>query len=68
MRRALGVLAVVAMTVGLFVTATENEVQQQEVITCDDCSHDGDDRKSSLYDNALACDDCSHDGDDRKSS
>ncbi len=68
MRRALGVLAVVAMTVGIFATTTENEVQQQEVITCDDCSHDGDDRKSSLYDNALACDDCSHDGDDRKSS
>ncbi|MBT8299576.1 MAG: hypothetical protein KJO52_14695 [Maribacter sp.] len=68
MRRALSILAVVAMTVGLFVTTTENEIQEQEVITCDDCSHEKDDRGNSLYSDTLACDDCSHEKDDRGNS
>ena len=68
MKRALSILAVVAMTVGLFATTTENEIQEQEVITCDDCSHKTDDRGNSLYNNELACDDCSHKTDDRGNS
>ena len=68
MKRALSILAVVAMTVGLFVSTTENEIQNQEVITCDDCSHEKDDRGNSLYSNELACDDCSHEKDDRGNS
>ncbi len=68
MKRALSILAVVAMTVGLFVSTTENEIQNQEVITCDDCSHAKDDRGNSLYSNELACDDCSHAKDDRGNS
>ena len=51
MKRALSILAVVAMTVGLFATTTENEIQNQEVITCDDCAHERDDRGNSLYNN-----------------
>ena len=47
MKRALSILAVVAMTVGLFVSTTENEIQNQEVITCDDCAHAKDDRGNS---------------------
>ncbi len=65
MRRALGILAVVAMTVGLLATTTENEIQNQEVITCDDCRHESDDREQ-LYENALSCDDCRHESDDRE--
>ncbi len=68
MKRTLSILAVVAMTIGLFATTTENEIQNQEAITCDDCSHAGDDRGNSLYNNELACDDCSHAGDDRGNS
>ncbi len=68
MRRALSILAVVAMTVGLFATTTENEIQDQEVITCDDCAHESDDRGNSLYNNELACDDCAHESDDRGNS
>ena len=60
MRRALSILAVVAMTLGLFATTTENEIQDQEVITCDDCSHESDDRGTEVV-----CDDCSHESDDR---
>jgi len=44
MKRALSILAVVAMTVGLFAITTENEIQDQEVITCDNCAKDSDDR------------------------
>ena len=55
MRRALGILAVVAMTLGLMATTTENEIQEQPTISCDDCSHDKEIRE------AVACDDCSHD-------
>ena len=68
MKRALSILAVVAMTVGLFVSTTENEIQNQEVITCDDCAHAKDDRGNSLYSNELACDDCAHAKDDRGNS
>ena len=60
MRRALSILAVVAMTVGLFATTTENEIQDQEVITCDDCALDFDDTP------ALATDKYDRESDDRE--
>ena len=68
MKRALSIMAVVAMTVGLFVATAQNEIQNQEEITCDDCAHESDDRGNSLYNNELACDDCAHESDDRGNS
>ena len=62
MRRALSILAVMALMIGSMAMSTENEIQEQDKITCDDCAHDKDRREPKV----AQCDDCAHDKDRRE--
>ncbi len=65
MKRTLSILAIAVMTVGLFAMTVENVTQTQEIVTCDECSRDRDDREN-VKGLELACDECSRDRDDRE--
>ena len=64
MRRALSILAVLALMIGSMAMINVNDTQDQDTITCDDCAHTKDRRKEKVA--SATCDDCAHTKDRRK--